>query len=450
VAESRIPDSVDVVVIGGGLAGLTAAYRIADRGLSAVVLEARSAVGGRATTDLRSGMLFNQGPRAFYLDGAALSTLREMGVDPVGGVPASKGAVAVTSDRVGLLPGNAGRLARTRLLNIGGKFEVGRLLSSIAKIDVSALAIVSSDDWVRGAVKRDSARELVRGLMRVATYVADLDRLSADVGVRQLQMVLGGVLYVDGGWIAVARALLARAQERGAVVATGAQAGPIQPDGARWTVPTRRGDFSARQVVIAGLAPGAAARVAGSADLGAWAATSTPALAAVLDVGLSELPIPGRCFACGMGSPFYVSVHGPPADLGDGIVLHAMKYLSHSDTSDATALRTQIEDFLERVQPGWRDRVVTERFLRKMTVAHALTTPDRNGVAGRYPHAVRDRKGVFVAADWVGPVGHLSDASIASAATVARRLAGERSGAGASTPAGSGPSDGSSCQDARR
>ena len=55
-----------------------------------------------------------------------------------------------------------------------------------------------------------------------------------------------------------------------------------------------------------------------------------------------------------MGSPFYVSVHGPPADLGDGIVLHAMKYLSHSDTSDATALRTQIEDFLERVQPGCR------------------------------------------------------------------------------------------------
>ena len=241
-------------------------------------------------------MLFNQGPRAFYLDGAALSTLREMGVDPVGGVPASRGAVAVTSDRVGLLPGNAGTLARTRLLDIGGKFEVGRLLSSIAKIDVSALTNISSDDWVRGAVKRDSARELVRGLMRVATYVADLDRLSADVGVRQLQMVLGGVLYVDGGWIAVARALLARAQERGAVVATGAQAGPIQPDGPRWTVPTRRGDFSARQVVIAGSHQ---ARRLGWLALPTSARgrrSSTPALAAVLDVGLSELPIPGRCF----------------------------------------------------------------------------------------------------------------------------------------------------------
>jgi phytoene dehydrogenase-like protein len=129
VTDATVPESVDVVVIGGGLAGLTAANHIADNGMSVVVLEARSSVGGRATTDLRSGMLFNQGPRAFYLDGAALSTLRRMGVDPPGGVPASKGAVAVRDGRVGLLPGNAGTLARTRLLGIIDKIEVGRLLS---------------------------------------------------------------------------------------------------------------------------------------------------------------------------------------------------------------------------------------------------------------------------------------------------------------------------------
>ena len=165
----------------------------------------RSAVGGRASTDARSDMLFNQGPRAFYLDGVGLSTLHELGVDPSGGIPANKGAVAVRDGRVGLLPGNAATLVRTRLLGIGAKIEVGRLLSSIAKVDVSSLADRTSEDWVRGALKRESSRELVRGLMRVATYVADLDELSADVGVRQLQMVFGGVLYVDGGWASVAR-----------------------------------------------------------------------------------------------------------------------------------------------------------------------------------------------------------------------------------------------------
>ncbi|MDH3684241.1 MAG: hypothetical protein OEV40_30335, partial [Acidimicrobiia bacterium] len=227
--------------------------------------------------------------------------------------------------------------------------EVGRLLSSIATVDASSLADRTSEDWVRGALKRDSSRELVRGLMRVATYVADLDELSADVGVRQLQMVFGGVLYVDGGWLSVARALQARAEERGAVMVADAKVGPIQPDGERWIVPTPERSFSARRVVIAGLSPDAAARVAGSADLAGWAATATPALAAVFDVGLSALPVPDRRFAYGMGSPFYFSVP--------------------------------------------------------------------------------DREGVFVAGDWVGPVGHLSDASIASAAAVARQVVADITGA---------------------
>ncbi|MDH4280749.1 MAG: FAD-dependent oxidoreductase, partial [Acidimicrobiia bacterium] len=206
MSSVTVPESVDVVVVGGGLAGLTAASCVADSGRSVVVLEARSAVGGRASTDERSGMLFNQGPRAFYLEGAGLSTLRELRVDPSGGVPASKGAVAVSGGRVGVLPGNAATLLRTPLLGIGGRVEVGRLLSSIAKVDASSLAGRSSEEWLLGALKRPRARALVRGLMRVGTYVADLDALSADVGVRQLQMVFGGVLYVDGGWASVVRA----------------------------------------------------------------------------------------------------------------------------------------------------------------------------------------------------------------------------------------------------
>jgi phytoene dehydrogenase-like protein len=413
---------VDVVVIGGGLAGLTAANVLADGGVSVVVLEGRTTVGGRASTDLRSGMSFNQGPRAFYLDGAGLATLRALGVDPPGGTPSDKGAVAVRDGRAGVLPSNAATLVRTGLVGIGGKIEVGRVLSSLPKVDASSLADQTSDDWIRGTLKRDDARELVRGLMRVATYVADLEQLSADVGVRQLQMVFGGVLYVNDGWASVARALEERATRLGAVVATGAEAAPIEPDGERWIVPTADRLFRARNVVIAGLAPSAAARLTGSADLNAWADSAQPAQAAVLDVGVKELPIPSRRFAYGMGSPFYYSVHSPPADLGDGIVLHVMKYLSAGDQSDGQALRAQLHDFLDIVQPGWRDHLVTARFLRRMTVCHAITTPDSGGLAGRYPHAVPDRSGVFVAGDWVGPVGHLSDAAIASAATVAERL----------------------------
>ena len=45
----------DVVVVGAGIAGLSAAYRLVQQGRSVVVLEAASAVGGRMTTVRHEG-----------------------------------------------------------------------------------------------------------------------------------------------------------------------------------------------------------------------------------------------------------------------------------------------------------------------------------------------------------------------------------------------------------
>ena len=51
----------DVIVIGGGIAGVSAALRLKDRGLQPVVLESESRVGGRMTTDRVNGFVIDRG-----------------------------------------------------------------------------------------------------------------------------------------------------------------------------------------------------------------------------------------------------------------------------------------------------------------------------------------------------------------------------------------------------
>jgi phytoene dehydrogenase-like protein len=56
-----IPARCDVVVVGAGLAGLTAADRLTRAGLEIIVIESSDSVGGRVRTDQVGGFLLDRG-----------------------------------------------------------------------------------------------------------------------------------------------------------------------------------------------------------------------------------------------------------------------------------------------------------------------------------------------------------------------------------------------------
>lgn len=79
--------TTDLIVIGAGLAGLTAAASASKLGKSVRLLEKSSRVGGRAGTTVRDGISLNLGPHALYREGTAFHVLRQLGVPFKGAEP---------------------------------------------------------------------------------------------------------------------------------------------------------------------------------------------------------------------------------------------------------------------------------------------------------------------------------------------------------------------------
>jgi len=74
----------DVIVVGGGIAGLGAAVRLKDRGLEPLVLEAEARVGGRMTTDRVNGFVIDRGVTLFGNGFASMRALvRRLELSPL-------------------------------------------------------------------------------------------------------------------------------------------------------------------------------------------------------------------------------------------------------------------------------------------------------------------------------------------------------------------------------
>lgn len=71
----------DVVIIGGGIAGLVAALCLAKEGKSVAVLESQGQMGGRAITNKKEGVRFNLGSHALYF-GEAYAIFQELNLMP--------------------------------------------------------------------------------------------------------------------------------------------------------------------------------------------------------------------------------------------------------------------------------------------------------------------------------------------------------------------------------
>jgi len=386
------------IIIGGGPAGLLAASHLAGAGVSTTLLEARTGFGGRAASEREHGFLLNQGPHALYVGGPAMRELKALDIELPGWNPTA------------LMRSVFIREGKTRRAP-GGTVALGRWIAAVARGKMGEdLAGISVNAWLDRSLD-GAARETAAALIRVTTFVADHDRLSADVAAGQIRLGLaGGVRYLRGGWQSLVDALAAQGERRGATLRAGARVRGLDGEAGRWIVTLDGEQLRCDVVIVAAGGLDAVARLLGDRTP---VATGPAVEVSSLDVGLRRLPKPMRRFALGVDEATYLSRHSPPDHEGPQL-LTVMSY--------ARAPLGELEAIADTVQPGWRDELTLHRHLPRMVASSALTRPQTGGLSGR-PGVVVE-PGLFVAGDWIGPEGWLSDASLASAAAAARAATG--------------------------
>lgn len=392
---------VDVAVVGGGLAGFTAAAFAARAGASVRLFDARTDLGGRARTVVHDGFHFNEGPHALYKASAAVAILQQLGITPKGANP------PLARSRISL----DGRLRKAPPRRALTQFA-GLLRRLGADRRDPGLVHISAQEWIASRVSDPVGRQFAASTVRLSSYTGDLSTFSADAAATQLRLALAGVTYLHGGWSQLVDALDHVARTGGTSIEPGAKVTTIEPDGTRLEIGLGGGArVIAKSVVLAAGGPGAATRLVGgrSSSLAAAAASALPVHAACLDLGLHRLRAPSPRFVLGTDKPTYASIHTPGARLADhGHVAHLLYYEPGDDIGGG-----DLEALADELQPGWHNHEAARQLGQRRVVAF-----DRprlgTGLGGRPGPVVDDLPGVFVAGDWVGPTDLLASAAITS------------------------------------
>jgi oxygen-dependent protoporphyrinogen oxidase len=122
-------DRLDVVVVGAGISGLAAAFRLARGGLRVAVLEAAERVGGAIETFSDGAWRFEMGPNTVVESDESVGRLiRDAGLEgeKIVASPAAKRRYLYKNSQLVPLPGGPGGLLRTPLFSAGAKLRLLR------------------------------------------------------------------------------------------------------------------------------------------------------------------------------------------------------------------------------------------------------------------------------------------------------------------------------------
>jgi oxygen-dependent protoporphyrinogen oxidase len=441
-------DTCDVVVVGGGIAGLAATWRLRERDV--VLLEAGDRLGGRLRSEQGGAYWMNVGAHLFPAPGSLVDAMaRECGLEtvPVTGsmMGLAVGSRLVNGGRAETFPFRLPLSVRERAAFARSGLRVKRGVDRRARLakpapgetpaDVRSRVLAFEDDRTFAEFLGD-VPPAVASIFSCAAHraTAEPDELSAGCGIGLFALVWSGrnsliARNLVGGTGALPAALGRRLGDR---VRTGCRVTDVRPDGAHLVVDHGGGRVRARHVIMAAQAPRAAPLVAAVAPATS-AALAQITYGAFLCVAVETrepgpmpydrvyaMATPGRVFDLFTNQAQALRLQGERRRPGGSLMLfaggHAAAALSRA--SDAEIVRRFLDD-LHDLYPQTRG-AIADAIVHRWELGNAFARPGRHRLQPALEGPLGDHGNLHLAGDYFAELGNMESAARTGAAAAER------------------------------
>ncbi len=397
---SNLPTKTDVVVIGAGLAGLSAARRIAISGQSVCVLEANDQIGGRVRTDYVDGLILDRGFQLYnpaYQEGARILDMKALNLQ------------SLTAGLIVSIDGRHYKLADPRaepawavdslLAPVGSinsklKFVKYALQNAFGKQNFSSFD-QRTDQFLRRKFGKELTDQLLRPFLAGVFLEDDLVTSKRFFDVVLKNFVQGKPGVPANGMQEIPKQLAAQLPSGAINLNTTVTA--IKPG----QVQTNAGMINCRAIILAANARSAASLLPSLSTPPSHSVTTWYHIAdcapSELTEGLGTLVVDGKRFSNGTADPtkpvvntVAISNAAPSYASNDRVLVSSSALGVHDSTQSESAIRSHLSSLYKTSTTTWQ-HVATYTVpdaLPAMLPPHQITRPARLGdgiyLAGDY------------------------------------------------------------------
>lgn len=422
--------SKKVVVVGGGLAGLSAAARLAYNGFKVTVLEKAPKLGGRAITIPLKGFNFNFGAHAIYArDRSILRKFEselQLKIDWKNFSP-SKAYYDLGSFTTPM-PATLAGLYRTKILDTENKlrftYEILKTMASLKRGEEG----ITIGEYLQN--ESQPIRDLLLTLASSNFFSNEPEKIPSPLFFQYYKRLFSAkyaVSYIGGGWQSIVDGFADIIKKYQGQIISKEKVSKIELEGNRIKQIHGKEKIYQADHYIFCIPPKELTRLFASTPYEQTFAEYSnylPTQVIVYDVGLSKRIETPFTYIYHKGERIFItdiSYYDTTCTPEGGQLMQAIAYLNRDEVGNKEIVDQKInniETIYDKHYPGWRDRLVVKRLSKRATVQEIKCIDDQRLM----PVKFYGLSNAYFAGDWCKGNGQLSELSFSSAYNVTNRL----------------------------